>query len=66
MTKRPHPEDWDITVAELAMILEPIGHGGHKRLSALMNRYFIDQQTASYWISLVRKFNEERDRQVSA
>lgn len=60
--KIPHPEDWDLSVPELAMLLADKKHGP-TRLSFVMNRFFVTNETASYWLSLVRDW--ERERQAS-
>lgn len=57
---KPHrPEEWDVTVPELAMILADIKHG-KSRQSFICNRFFVTDQTASYWLKLVRDYEQER------
>lgn len=53
----PHPEDWDITVPELAMLLEKVKHG-KARESFVMNRFFVTNATASHWLRLVREYQQ--------
>ncbi len=57
--KQPTPEEWDLTVAELAYVLRDVKHG-KARESLLMNKYFVTNQVAGYWLKLVREHEQER------
>lgn len=58
----PHPEEWDITIPELAMLIADVrgGKQGQTRHKRIMDRFFVTNETASYWLSLVNEYNRQR------
>lgn len=57
----PSPADWDLDWSDIALILEPITHS-RSRVTALINRFYITEKTASCWIEGVNRWKKEREK----
>lgn len=60
----PSPADWDITWGELGLILANVNHG-RSRVTALMNRFYITEKTASVWLEGLRRWEQEKEQKAS-
>lgn len=59
----PHPRDYGLQPGDLALVLEPVGVYA-QRVSVLMRRYWITEDTARYWVKLWSDWKEKKRRGI--